>query len=47
MLIFEVCAYLFKIKLKIPDFKRGKTKFLSTGIYRIFHSQSVYCIIRL
>ena len=24
MLIFEACAYLFKFKSKIPDFKRGK-----------------------
>ncbi len=23
---FEVCAYLFKVKSKIPDFERGKAK---------------------
>jgi len=27
MVIFEVCAYLFEFKSKIPDFERGKVKF--------------------
>ena len=49
MLIFEVCAYLFKFKSRIPDFERGKAirGGLTTGIYKIFHSKSVYCVIRL
>ena len=29
---FEVCAYLFKIKSKIPDFERRKAKILTTPL---------------
>jgi hypothetical protein len=36
MVIFEVCAYLFEFKSKIPDFERGKAKISTTGIYLIF-----------
>ena len=29
---FGVCAYLFKVKSKIPDFERGKTKIVTTPV---------------
>ncbi len=33
---FEKCSILFKVKSKIPDFEREKTKILTTGIHRVF-----------
>jgi len=30
---FEKCLILFKVKSKIPDFEREKTKILTTGIH--------------
>ncbi len=32
MFNFEVCAYLFEIKSKIPDFELGKAKILTTPL---------------
>ena len=32
MFNFEVYAYLFEIKSKIPDFERGKAKILTTPV---------------
>jgi hypothetical protein len=36
MFNFEVYAYLFEIKSKIPDFERGKVKILTTVIHVVF-----------
>jgi len=36
MFNFEVYAYLFEIKSRIPDFERGKAKILTTGIHGVF-----------
>ena len=36
MFNFQVYAYLFKIKSKIPDFERGKAKISTGGVYQIF-----------
>ncbi len=33
---FEKCSILLKFKSKIPDFERGKTKILTTGIHVVF-----------